>query len=209
MQILFETPVFTSDGQEIGRVGEVVLDPRTRKVTDLIVQEGLLFENDQLLPASLILRADENEVVLRVTAAEIDEVALDYRPEHFVDARTPADAEPNAAAQRYWTRPPGMRMSLVPPGIGSVELPPDLNIPAGDVMLLHGSPVRDRDGEDLGTVEEIMTDSDERITHIVIERGLVFPVAKCVPIEMVETIDDNQVRLCVERAVVDQLPDRE
>jgi len=205
MKILFGTPVVTRDDVPVGDVAEVVVDPRTRSVTHLVVQQGLLFENDRLVPADAIASATESGIVLVPTAAELEAGSADYRAEDFVQL---AGAETgDVLPGRLWTRPPGVPPSLIPPGLGPVELPADISIPINDVMLLHDTPVLTDDGVGIGHVCQVLTDEEDRITHIVLEQGLVYPEPKLVPVDWFARIEDNQITLSVEKSVVDRLPD--
>jgi len=82
-----------------------------------------------------------------------------------------------------------------------------LNIPEGTVAVEVGSPVLGVDGAHLGRVEEVVVDANtERMTHIVIERGLVSKERRLIPTEWVEVLTEREVRLAVAAEAVDQLP---
>ncbi|MBT4819434.1 MAG: hypothetical protein HON70_27245, partial [Lentisphaerae bacterium] len=148
MKILFGTSVATRDGKDVGQVKEVIVDPRTRTVTHIVVQEGLLFENDRIVSAEDVERASETAVLLSVSEAELTDLSVDYAEEHFITADVEeVDALEGDLSASYWTRPLGVVPSLIPPGLGRVELTPEIAIPGDDVLLVHDSPVGTRDDE--------------------------------------------------------------
>lgn len=57
--------IFGSDGEKIGDVDSVEADY-------LVVSEGLIFTSQRYIPASAVLRVDQNAVLLSVTKDEID-----------------------------------------------------------------------------------------------------------------------------------------
>ena len=210
MNIIFGTPVLNRDGTKIGKVKEVIVDPRNRAVTHLVIQEGLLFDNDRLVSAALVLEASPTAVKLGATAAELDAMTAGYREEDFVPASAGAPATGEGAlAGRYWIRPVGASPSLIPPGLGRVELPDDVSIPGDDVMMVHGCPVHTADDRLVGRVLEVRTGADSHITHLLIKEGVVYPSPKLIPVDWVAGFEDNRVLLSVEKAVVDRLPDYE
>jgi len=206
MKILFGTPVATRDGEDVGQVKELIIDPRTRTVTHIVVQQGLLFDNDRVVSVDDIDSASEATVILNVSEVELTEGSVDYEQGHFIMADAEeVDALEGELSASYWTRPLGVSPSLIPPGLGPVDLTPEIAISGDDVLLVHDSPVGTSDGEHIGRVKEVVTDVSGWITHIVVAEGVVYPVPKLVPVGWVSGIADNQVTLSVRKAVVDQL----
>jgi uncharacterized protein YrrD len=210
MKFLFGTPVYAADDEKVGEIKEVVIDPRTKAVIYLVVQEGLLFENDTLIPVTIVASATEEAIRLRVDKAEIGNVVSEFRQDEFVAAADAAPAQAGKPLQgAYWAPPRGATPSfpLIPPGFRPNDLAPDAAIPIENVMLMHGSSVSASDGKIVGRLDEVLTDDDEKITHIVIENGLVYARPKLVPVDWIAGIEDNAIALSVDKAVVDRMPD--
>jgi len=200
MQINFNTTVYSADQHAIGRVKEVIVDPRTRQITDLVVQHGLLFTDDRIIAASLISSVEPQQIILRVTAAELAQLARDYQDSHYIEA---SDAPASSATLRhcYWTAPPNASPSQIPPGLSQITLPPDIVIDADRVMLIAGSSVETSDDQLVGKVEQIHTDASGIITHLLIKRSGIYGEHKLVPVNWITEISDNLVRLAVDQAV--------
>ena len=205
MKFAFGTRVFSSDGEEIGAIKEVIVDPGSRELVGLVVQEGLLFQRDQVVDVSLVESTDEDGVRLSCAGEVLEEQAQEYREDEYVALDPPTDLE--GAPESVWIRPPDLSASLLPPGFGPIALPPEIAVPIEDVTLLHGSSVSDVSGEIIGSVEALLTDSEERITHVVVSEGIAFPQSKLVPLDWVASVEDNAVSLSVSSAAVGRLPD--
>lgn len=64
------------------------------------------------------------------------------------------------------------------------------------IQFREGAEVVSADGTELGSVERLVIDpSSASVTHLVVSRGLFFPEERVVPVEAVETADDEIVRL--------------
>lgn len=58
------TSVYTSDGEEVGKISRFVLDPQTNQVTHVVVQRGWLLSEDKVVPINMINSATEDRVQL-------------------------------------------------------------------------------------------------------------------------------------------------
>ena len=208
MNVVVGPPVLAPGDEKIGEVKEVVIDPRTKAVTHLVIQEGLLFENDTLVSIATVASTTEKAIVLKLSKAELEQVASEFRQDEFVPAAGAAPAQAGEPVRgAYWATPPGARPSLIPPGFRPNDLAPDAAIPFEDVMLMHGSSVATSDGEIIGRLDEVVIGDDEKITHIVIEEGIVYALPKLIPVDWIASIEDNAIALSVEKEVIDRLPD--
>jgi len=214
MELAYGSHVFGSDGDELGVLKELVIEPRSRVVTHLVVQSGLLFSADQLVPADLVVASGNDGIRLSVSAdAAAEQHATDYEQSNFVALEDDALAELGGTGTSVWARPSQVGTadapypSLIPPGIGPIAADPEVVVPLDEIVLEEGSPVRASDGTKIGTIDECMMDADEKITHILIREGTVFSVPKLIPIDWIARIDDNEVVLAVSVQTVDRLPE--
>src|SRR3979409_2306420 len=74
MRIEIGARVRTRDGREVGEVHRVLVDLEDNAVTGIVVLKGRLLSRDILVPLDFIDRADEHEVVLTLTAEELDQL---------------------------------------------------------------------------------------------------------------------------------------
>ncbi len=226
MQFRRGAAVVTPEGDKVGDVDRVVIDPKTQEVTHLIVEKGILLTTDKVLPLSLVRNATEDRVTLRKDVGDLEDLP-DYKETHFVEVeevkKTEAgdeDVEVDTAGSMYWVPPASQAWWNTPgylgsPGAFGYPAPPfvrrtERNIPEGTLPLDVGAPVFSGEGEHVGDVEEVFTDPQSgRVTHILVSQGLLFKEQKRVPTTWVKAFEDNQVYLAVGAEVLNRLPDYE
>lgn len=203
MQIRLNSPVRSRDGQNVGTISEVVVNPLSRDVTHVVIRQGLLFAADHVLAVEHVTEAAPNAVSLALNANELEEACVRFDHESFVTVPGTEEDLP----QRLWTDPPGVHPSIVPPGVGPSELPPAAVIPTSDTALLADSTVETVDGVVVGHVSQLYTDENDSVTHVVIRRAGVYDEFAALPVEWVAAFEGGAIKLAVEKAVVRQLPD--
>jgi uncharacterized protein YrrD len=212
--------VFTSDGKELGRVERVVIDPRGDEVTHLVIEKGLFLVKDKLLPVQLVKTATEDRIVLLEGSEELRALP-DFEDVQYVLANPPNPGQRNRSPESYpspmyWYPPIGTIWSG---GGGYVAdwrayaypSPPYVaheakNIPEGAVALEEGARVIGKEGERIGEVDEILTDPEsEKVTHLVISRGLLNKRRKLVPVTWLGQVHQDEIHLVVSSQVVENL----
>lgn len=218
MQFKRGATVRTADGKKVGGVDRVVMDPRTKEVTHIIVNKGLLFPQDKVVPISLIGTVeDDMEVHLREDAGDLDRlpdfIETEFVPsgvEETVDNRGVLYARPF-----YYYPPIGAGWYS---GVGAapmyaspeLELVKEINIPEGTVALEEGADVITADDEHVGNVDAVLTEPEaDRATHLVVSEGVLFPHRKLVPMQWVDTVLENEIHLAVPATLLDDLPEYE
>jgi uncharacterized protein YrrD len=226
MQFQAKANVYSANGEKAGVLDRVVIDPRTRQVTHLIVQKGVLFRSDKVVPVHMVAEADKDRVVLTTDAGQPDNLP-DFTEEHYVQV-----------ADEQWVAPPGTGGSFAPmlPGAGPAPIvlwyptvaagatgatgptiPAELgagpaaaaaatarqvenerNIPEDTVPLRDGAKVIAADGQHVGNVERIFTDGQTmEATHILVSQGVFLKSHKVIPMAWVLDVGENEVRLAV------------
>jgi len=200
LQLKNNAEVSLTDGTAVGRVDRVVIDPRTRELSHIVVRKGLLFKVDKVVPMAWIVDASEDGVTLRAQREDMDDLPV-YEEEAYVrvsdDERT--DARRNGITQLYWY-PLGMgtasHVAVMPADRYHVET--QRNIPEGTVGLKEGAKVLTRDDRHVGNVDEVLTDAHtDQVIGLVISQGLLFKERRRVPITWVDEITEDNVRLLV------------
>jgi uncharacterized protein YrrD len=84
----------------------------------------------------------------------------------------------------------------------------ELNIPDGTVPLEEGAKVVSREGDHVGDVERIYAEEEaQRVTHVMISKGLVSKTRKLIPTMWVEHVLEDEVRLSISKNFVEGLPE--
>lgn len=216
--------VVTSDGDKVGDVDRVVIDPKTQEVTHLVVEKGFLLTVDKVLPISMVQNATEDRVTLRADVGDLEELP-DYKETHYVEVEEARKVEPGdedveveTAGSMYWVPPVGHSWWGTPGYLGypatfGYPAPPfvretERNIPEGTVALNEGAPVFSGEGEHVGDVEEVFTEPQSgRVTHILVSEGLLLKDRKRVPTTWIKAFEHDEVFLAVGAEVLDRLPE--
>ena len=213
--MLFKTgvDVYSSDDEKVGTLHRVVMDPKSKEVTHIVVEKGLLFTEDKVVPMDLVGSVTEDRVSLQGSKEHLDELP-DYEETHYVPPDATAEEGGVTSDAVYWYPP--VDWSAAGFGRYPVAFYPqslyvqktEKNIPEGMIALAQGAKVTAEDGEQVGTIETLITDpKDDRVTHVVISSGLLLKERKIVPAYWIDTVSDEEVRLSVESRLLERLPE--
>lgn len=208
--------VITSDGQKVGQLDRVVMDPRSKELTHLIVRKGFLFTEDKVVPFDFVETATEDRIVLKEGPQDPDDFP-DFEETHFVpveetEASEKYGTEGLSTLAWYYPLPGGAwwrARNFLYPGISK---PPyvrktEMNIPDGTVPLEEGAKVVSSEGEHVGDIERVYADEEEqRVTHLLISKGLISKSRKLIPSMWVDSVREDEVRLSVGERFIEKLP---
>jgi uncharacterized protein YrrD len=218
MEIKEGANVVTANGDKVGSVDRVVIDPGTKQVTHLVVRKGLLFTEDKVLPLEYVERSEGDTVYTRQEAGSLDHLP-DYLEREFIqlDESELADLEtrpPAYVSPVYWYPAFGQTWATGAGGpyTPAIQVPSTIerNIPEDTVPLKEGSNVISSDGKHIGDLERILVaPGSDRATHFIISQGLLFKERKVVPVTWVRQIAEDKIILEVGSRFVEHLPQYE
>jgi len=212
MQIKHSATVHTAGGEDVGRIDRVVLDPRTKDVTHVVVRKGFLFTEDKVAPIDLIESATEDGVTLREDAGDLHALPpfeeihyLRLSDEEWRDS--PYSYQAGYALPLYWYPPAaGFGIPYGPADSHRLVTRKERNIPEGAVALKPGVKVTTADGKEAGTIEEVFTGPQaDRLTGFVISQGLLFKDKKRVPANWISRLGEDEVQLAVVSRTLERL----
>lgn len=195
------TPVYTQDGR-CGTLVKVVLDPHTRRVTDLIVEKGFLQKKDRVIPVSAVQEVSDERIVLNITSEQLAHFP-EFREEEF---RVPAPEfekeTPYTAAQiLHWATRYGIAIDHLRP---IVRYKVKVGVDPEERVIGRGTRVVALDGP-VGEVDHVLVDPQSRqVTHFVIKKGIL-PRHVVVPMTLVSNVLDDAIYLKVDKQYLDQL----
>lgn len=205
MRFIKGAGIFTAKGEKIGTLNRVVIDAKTRDVTDLVVDRGLL-NQEKVIPVGLVEAEKEEQIMLRETNQGVDEF-LDYETTHYVPSD---DAHYENIEASYWY-PPANFQTLkggMPGRMPGQALRTETSIPEGRVAIAQGAQVISADEKHIGNVEQVVADSKSNtVTHFVVGKGFLLKEHKLVPAFWVTKVDEEKIYLSVESRLFDRLPD--
>jgi uncharacterized protein YrrD len=208
MNLVKGAEVFTAAGEKIGTISRIVIDAKTRDVTDLVVERGALFKDEKVIPVGLVDLENKDGIMLRETNQNVDDF-LDYETTHYVPL---AEAgAPYGKIDTYYWYPP---VNFQTPTGGVLPIRPDYvlqtesSIPEGRIAIAEGAQVISADDKHMGNVEQVIANSEtHNVTHFVIGKGFLLKEHKLVPAQWVTSVEEDKVSLSVEARLFDRLPD--
>ena len=210
MELKKGTTVETPAGESVGHIDRVVMNPRTKEVTHVVVRKGFLFSEDKVVPISLIASTSEDRVMLREGAGDLQQLPASLETHYHPVSE--AELRPESARAQYappvYLYPPVMG---VPPMAYSYPGPHYVaetqeNIPEGTVALKEGAKVISSDGKHVGNVERVFTDPQaDRATHLLISKGLLLKEKKLVPTTWLSDVTEDEAYLSVGSGTLEEL----
>jgi sporulation protein YlmC with PRC-barrel domain len=171
MRVDLHAKVLTRDGEHVGSVQRAVVNPKMNEVTELVISTGAILGRDLLLPRREIDRAsrDGDAIRLDLTRAEVERLP-EYVPAGYL--------VPPAA----WVPPAGYAFGayggFVWPLTYAELAEQDGAARPGSTdepSIGKGATVFDRDGDDLGVVEDVLFERESgRLRGFVLRVGGVF-----------------------------------
>ena len=202
-------PVMAEDGRA-GTLHRLVFDPATDRLQSLVVIQGGLLPHDVVVPLDRVLSADDEQVRVRGTVAEI--AAL----EGFSHAQFTQPPE-------EWLPPPGIDAGLAaflfpvsPYAVGAFAPTTPLTAPADEVVEEKPAGSLDLDIDTVvnctdglaGTVDRVLTEGDsDRVTHLIVRRGSLIVREIMVPVDRITSTEEQTVQLSLSLAELERLPE--
>jgi uncharacterized protein YrrD len=196
MQLQKNAAVLAADGQPIGSLIRVVVDPASKALNAIVVRVGGMFRRkEKVVPIQLVVEATEEHIVLNGDAGDVDAFPL-LEEEVAVNAGTPAPRSTPTGDS------PAMPVSSVSGAVSRIRQ----NIPEGMIAMDENPKIITLEGIHVGNVECVVADpSDDRVTHLLISNGLFMKVVKLIPIQWVAAMGIEHIHLSVKRSSVEAL----
>lgn len=213
MDIELNKAVMSQDGEQIGNVERLIVDPEERVVREFIIKEGTFLSTDRIIDIDLITSIDDDGTVhLSIPADKADTLPP------FVETRyvAPAEHELNEMPQAWFgaagaagggplffgpagpaSGEPGQGSLFDPASPSTTPPEPDYPVDQSSVVIDEGTNVVDRDGESVGTVDEVHYDNAGKVARFKVETGTIFSKKLDVPLKWVDSIQPDAVRLSV------------
>jgi uncharacterized protein YrrD len=188
--------VVTASGTVLGTVEYVIIDPRTKAMTHIVIRKGQMFAQDKVIAFSLIDSTTEDRITLRAKAGDL-EALPSFEVNHYVPL-TPDEIGIDTStglAHPLFGYPPIVWNSYS-----------TRNIPNNSVALRKGARVISSDDKYMGDVEQVFTDPNSpQATHFVISKGLLLKERKLIPTTWVTDLAEDEVQLAVTGSLLERL----
>jgi sporulation protein YlmC with PRC-barrel domain len=210
MRLQSHARILSSDGEPVGHLERVVIDPRTDEVTHLVIEKGLLFTEERVVPVEEMSASVGERVELKLSAAELADAPRFVERDFLQLGGEKVEELELEVAPFYYLHPPGDTVIA-----GSFPRFPEQpmvekksrNIPQGSIALEAVEKVYDAMGELIGDVEQVLVDSeDESVNHLIISRGMLLKERKVIPLAWVREVQESRIGLGVSGQILDQMP---
>ena len=201
-----DADVQNENGEGIGLLERVVLNPESMVVTDLVVRTGrFLGKKEKVLPIDMVLEAGEYLVVVRDDKEQLEHLPLFEEKLEFFDIEE--------------LEHPHSDKNVPPPILGYLGSTPlsspkrdekffswtIRNIPEGTVAVKEGARVIAVGGKYIGTVEGVLADPRaDQVTHLQISNGLLSKETILIPIHWVKSLGEDEVHLKVRKDSIEE-----
>jgi uncharacterized protein YrrD len=205
MEFHIGAPILDVAGEELGHLRHVIVDPDTKEVAELVLDENGWLGRDVIIPVGAVNTAEHDGVGLQLTKEQAGKL------QSFEDVKYIA---PDAVAmgQVPWATGALMAQEMMPvgaaAGVGAVAFTPVVetteNIPEGDVDIQPGTGVWATDGK-VGSVHDVLVDEQtKRVRGFIVQKGLIFHTDVEVGLDKVADIASDRVTLKVSKAELAQ-----
>lgn len=204
--------VRSASGEALGEIERYVIDPSSRKVSHVVVKEGVIFTNHRLVPVDLIDHVDEEGPVL---STDVDPEQLEpFVTEHYVpmDQASRDWIDPRLGEASIW-RYPTVATGYYPayPGepipyrsVPDTTRVREVNVADDQMVLDEDTPVESIEGDVIGRVVEVTVDEDGGLSHLIVDFDDLEGV-RVVPGHWIDTIRDDRIVLAVADPVLEHL----
>lgn len=185
-----------TDG-ECGKTDAVIVDPRSKKVTHIIVRGDDIPEG-RMVGIEVISETTEEVIYLNCSVSELAEMEI-FTKTQYVKTNVPADVYYDVYNMPY----------VQPMSTGTVEVPIDEElIPPGELAIHRGTPVEATDGY-IGDIGEFLIDPESgKISHLVLLKGHLWGRKEVsLPISVIDQVLHDTVYIKLEKKSVEMLPE--
>jgi uncharacterized protein YrrD len=188
--------------QECGKIICVIINPISRLITHIVVQEKGFVGIERLIPVEKILESQTDQITLRCSLDEFskfesfeethyiggDKQFLDYEAEHYYYFPFSTPDFGDAFAYGQWFE--------------EIEC-----IPHGELGIHRGAEVHATDGK-VGQVNEFLISSkDDKISHLVLREGHLWgQKLVTIPVSEIDQIETDLVCLKLSKQDIEKLP---
>lgn len=184
-------------GEKCGRSTSLIINPVNERVTHVVVTEVALPNIERLVPVDKILASSPNSIQLRCSRTELSKMDA-FEETDFIEAGQLEASLPYSVPYQVW---PYSMYDEVPMPVEHER------IPAGEVAIHRGTPVRATDGE-VGKVDEFLIDPEnDTISHLVLREGHLWgKMDVTIPVSEIDKITGEAVYLKLNKKNIESLP---
>jgi uncharacterized protein YrrD len=222
MQIELDAKVVSKDGEQIGKVDRIVIDPASLEVIEIVTHKGLFSVEDRIIARDFIESGDDDTVQLNIDAAKVQELPLFASADYLVPEESwdqvmyPKEGEEygyTTTASSSWMGATTVMAASSPGGgqysqvqgyslgasqLADTSLEVRTNLPEDAVVLRHRADVLSADGKKLGVVDDVALDQDGKLTGLHVRSGVLRHHETYAPANLVKSLTNHAVTLTLD-----------
>lgn len=193
MNIDLGADIIGTDGEKLGVVDSLVVEPDNGSIQAIVVRKGLFFPTDRILPVQMVTAVEGNKVRVNISKDDAEQLT-EYMDSAYV---MPPAGYYGGYGYMWPAASVYTRDLMVDEQIR--ERMPDA------IILSEGTLVVDRDGDEVGRITEIASDDRGRVTGFRVEEGLFRHHEHYIPANTVVKADDTIVQLSVDKGTLENV----
>ncbi len=213
MRVELGEMVRTVDGKDVGAIKYLIVDPMSRHVQSVVIEQGMLFKDDHEVPLEAIQEAPEGGLMLTYTADNLHELPH-FDMSRYTEPDNAVLAEYNLpGAGVLWPNTTPFPGTVAGPGVYPIIAAPQdvvTNYAEGadrrngngvdhqehNVVVSEGSDVVTMDGDKVGEVHHISFDAvSGRPIQLIVKKGFLFTQDIEIPVEEIASVERGIVML--------------
>jgi hypothetical protein len=184
-----------------GQLSKVVIEPEIWQLTDLIVENGLIFKRATALPASLIEDTSGQTINLKITGKQMKEYP-EYQ-EAIVEKGTADWAVANTTNKIEYMAPPTTDI----PNLSLTREKTRIGVDIDSLVLDDHTLIECLDGR-LGHLSHLIIDAEDYLlSDLVFAQGTLIPKYYIISTYFVEHISESTIQIAKTREEAEQLPE--
>ena len=193
MNIDLGADIISSDGEKLGVVDSLVIEPNNGSIQAVVVRKGLFFPTDKILPLQMVTGIEGDAVRVNISKDDAEQLT-EYMDSAYV---MPPAGYYGGYGYMWPAASVYSRDLMVDEQIR--ERMPDA------IILSEGTLVVDKDGDEVGRISEIASDDQSRVTGFKVEEGLFRHHEHYIPAHTVAKADDTVVQLSVDKGTLENV----
>ncbi|MGB7874714.1 MAG: PRC-barrel domain-containing protein [Anaerolineales bacterium] len=184
-------------GKACGRSTCLIINPVNERVTHLVVAEKAFPSIEHLVPVDRILASSPSSIQLRCSQNDLSDMDT-FEETDFIEGGQLEASFPYSVPYEVW--PYAMYEAMPMPFEHE-------HIPAGEVVIRRGTPVKATDGE-VGKVDEFLVDPENNnISHLILREGHLWGKKDVtIPVSEIDKIAEDGVYLKLDKEAIETLP---
>jgi sporulation protein YlmC with PRC-barrel domain len=211
MKIEIGSKVNSSDGQNIGSVDRLIVDPTTSEVRAAVIRKGVFLPRDIEVPISSLTGSPDGELAVDISADEVKNLPEFAEAMYILPPPQYQLPDGFTAGSLYW---PAGTMLGSPQNIPATTMAADRSMDSAiqdaaragestqefdDAVIGKGSTVSGRDGETIGKVAELAFDPKTgALSGLVVRSGLLVHNDRHIASSLIDTVEEGLITLKVD-----------